>query len=201
MPPQSLPPSVPLNTAAATPRTDQSVGLQVGWTVIYRDAKDRLQDGRIIEILDPSANGRVNLDSGVTIPIAKITAVKAVDQAGRCLAAWTVNPHGYDGTRSATLPVLTGPDRWLKRFRRLAELTAGITSNDPRFPSIMQLLNQCDEAYVRGQDDAFIQCARQVAALVNAPGSRQTSSTESGSPAPSQRAAQRPSRSSDPSPT
>ena len=201
MPPQSLPPSVPLNTATMTPRTDQNVGLQVGWTVVYRDAKDRLQDGRIIEILDPSANGRVNLDSGVTLPIAKITAVKAVDQAGHCLAAWTVNPHGYDGTRSATVPVLTGPDRWLKRFRRLAELTAGITSNDPRFPSIMQLLNQCDEAYVHGQDESFIQCARQVAALVNAPGSRQTSSTESGSPAPSQRAAPRPSQSSDPSPT
>lgn len=198
MPPQSLPPSVPLNAATMTPRTDQNVGLQVGWTVVYRDANDRLQDGRIMEILDPSANGRVNLDSGVTLPIAKITAVKAVDQAGRCLAAWTVNPHGYDGTRSATVPVLTGPDRWLKRFRRLAELTAGITSNDPRFPSIMQLLNQCDEAYVHGQDDAFIQSARQVAALVNAPVSRQTSS---GSPAPSQRAAQRPSRSSDPSPT
>lgn len=201
MPPQSLPPSVPLNTATMTPRTDQNVGLQVGWTVVYRDAKDRLQDGRIIEILDPSVNGRVNLDSGVTIPIVKITAVKAVDQAGRCLAAWTVNPHGYDGTRSATLPVLTGPDRWLKRFRRLAELTAGITGDDPRFPSIMQLLSQCEEAYVRRQDDAFIQCARHVAALVNAPGSKQTSSTESGSPAPSQRAAQRPSQSSDPSPT
>lgn len=201
MPPQSLPPSVPLNTATMTPRTDQNVGLQVGWTVVYRDAKDRLQDGRIIEILDPSANGRVALDSGVTIPIAKITAVKAVDQAGHSLAAWTVNLHGYDGTRSANLPVLTGPDRWLKRFRRLAELTAGITSDDPRFPSIMQLLSQCEEAYVRSQDDAFIQCARHVAALVKAPGSRQTSSTESGSPAPSQPAAQRPSRSSDPSPT
>jgi len=201
MPPQSLPPSVPLNAATMTPRTDQNVGLQVGWTVVYRDANDRLQDGRIIEILDPSANGRVNLDSGVTLPIAKITAVKAVDQAGHCLAAWTVNPHGYDGTRSATVPVLTCPDRWLKRFRRLAELTAGITSNDPRFPSIMQLLNQCDEAYVHGQDDAFIQSARQVAALVNAPVSRQTASTESGEHAPSQRAAQRPSQSSDPSPT
>ncbi|MGE3902347.1 MAG: hypothetical protein AB7G48_11060 [Nitrospiraceae bacterium] len=201
MPPQSLPPSVPLNAATMTPRTDQNVGLQVGWTVVYRDANDRLQDGRIIEILDPSANGRVNLDSGVTLPIAKITAVKAVDQAGHCLAAWTVNPHGYDGTRSATVPVLTGPDRWLKRFRRLAELTAGITSNDPRFPSIMQLLNQCDKAYVRGQDESFIQCARQVVALVNAPVSRQTASTESGERAPSQRAAQRPSQSSDPSPT
>ena len=201
MPPQSLPPSVPLNAATMTPRTDQNVGLQVGWTVVYRDAKDRLQDGRIIEILEPSANGRVTLDSGVTIPIAKITAVKAVDQAGHCLAAWTVNPHGYDGTRSATLPVLSGPDRWLKRFRRLAELTSGITGDDPRFSSIMQLLNQCDEAYVHGQDDAFIQSARQVAALVDAPVSRQTASTESGSLAPSQRAAQRPSRSSDPSPT
>jgi len=201
MPPQSLPPSIPVNTAATTQGNSQNVGLQVGWSVVYRDAKDRLQDGRIIEILDPSVNGRVNLDSGVTIPIVKITAVKAVDQAGRCLAAWTVNPHGYDGTRSATLPVLTGPDRWLKRFRRLAELTAGITGDDPRFPSIMQLLSQCEEAYVHGQDDAFIQCARQVSVLVNAPVSRQTSSTESGSPAPSQRAAQRPSRSSDPSPT
>lgn len=201
MPPQSLPPSVPLNAATMTPRTDQNVGLQVGWTVVYRDANDRLQDGRIIEILDPSANGRVNLDSGVTLPIAKITAVKAVDQAGHCLAAWTVNPHGYDGTRSATVPVLTGPDRWLKRFRRLAELTADITSNDPRFPSIMQLLNQCEEAYVHGQDDAFIQSARQVAALVNAPASRQACPTESGERAPSQRAAQRPSQSSDPSPT
>jgi hypothetical protein len=184
-----------------TPRTDQNVGLQVGWTVVYRDATDRLQDGRIIEILDPSVNDRVKLDSGVIIPIANISAVKVVDQAGRCLAAWTVNPHGYDGTRSATPPVLTGPDRWLKRFRRLAELTAGITSDDPRFPSIMQLLNQCDEAYVRGQDESFIQCARHIAALVNAPGSRQSSSTVFGSPAPSQRAAQRPSRSSDPSPT
>jgi hypothetical protein len=169
--------------------------------VTYRDANDRLQDGQIVELLDPSATGRVTLDSGVTLPIAKITAVKAVNAAGHCVAAWTVNPHGYDGTRSATVPVLTGPDRWLKRFRRLAELTAGITSNDPRFPSIMQLLNQCDEAYVHGQDDAFIQSARQVAALVNAPVSRQTASTESGERAPSQRAAQRPSQSSDHSPT
>jgi hypothetical protein len=169
--------------------------------VVYRDAKDRLQDGKIIEILDPSSNGRVTLDSGVALPIAKITAVKAIDQASHCLAAWTVNPHGYDGTRSANLPVLTGPDRWLKRFRRLAQLTSGITGNDPRFPSFMQLLSQCDEAYVRGDDDAFLQSARQVAALVNAPVSRQTASTESGSPAPSQRAAQRPSGSSDPSPT
>jgi hypothetical protein len=197
MPPQSLP-SVPINASTVTPRTDQNVGLQVGWTVVYRDVKDRLRNGKIIDILDRSANGRVTLDSGVTLPVAKITAVNVIDQAGRCLAAWTVNPHGYDGTRSANLPVLTGPDRWLKRFRRLADLTAGITSDDPRFPTIMQLLSQCDEAYVHGQDDAFIQCTRQVAALVNAPVSRQVSSTESGERAPSQRAAQRPSGSSDP---
>ncbi|WP_238590486.1 hypothetical protein [Nitrospira moscoviensis] len=169
--------------------------------MVYRDAKDRLQDGRIIEILDPSTNGRVNLDSGVTLPIANITAVKAVDQAGHCIAAWTVNPHGYDGSTSANPPMLTGPDRWFKRFRRLAELTSGITGDDPRFSSIMRLLDQCEEAYVQGHEYAFIQHARRVAALVNAPVSTPGSPARSGSAEPSQRAALRPSQSSDPSPT
>lgn len=201
MPPQSIPQPISLDTTVATQGNSQNVGLQVGWTVVYRDAKDRLQDGRIIEILDPSASGRVNLDSGVTLPIAKITAVKAVDQASHCIAAWTVNPHSYDGSASANLPMLTGPDRWLKRFRRLADLTSGITGENPRFSSIMQLLDQCEKAYLQGHDDAFIQHARHVAALINAPVSTQGSSAPSGSAGPSKRAAPRPSRSTDPSPT
>ena len=47
------------------------------------------------------------------------------------------------------------PD-WLSAWRELASLTYGITVQDPRFGSIMDALNICDEAYL-GDDWTMFQ--------------------------------------------
>jgi len=59
----------------------------------------------------------------------------------------------------------TKPD-WFQAWRELAALTYGITSDDPRLPSIMNALNECDNAFQRGNWLVFERAAEHVRAAV-----------------------------------
>ena len=50
-------------------------------------------------------------------------------------------------------------DAWRVAWRELADLTYGLTGEDPRFPCVMAALNECDEAFLRGDWIAFRQFA------------------------------------------
>jgi len=56
---------------------------------------------------------------------------------------------------------------WLKAWRELAALTYGITGNDPRFQSIMNAINACDEAYLANNWSAFQQARVMVEQMVS----------------------------------
>lgn len=44
---------------------------------------------------------------------------------------------------------------WLPTWRESAELTSGLTMEDPRLPVVMAALNACDDAYLSGNWIAF----------------------------------------------
>lgn len=60
---------------------------------------------------------------------------------------------------------LLRPD-WLGAWREVADLTAGICTEDPRFPSIVSALDRCDAAFLAGDWPEFQQAARQVRTVV-----------------------------------
>ena len=58
---------------------------------------------------------------------------------------------------------------WSPTWRELAELTAGLTAEDPRLPEVMAALNSCDDAYLNGDWEAFCGAVEQIrAAMANA---------------------------------
>ena len=51
---------------------------------------------------------------------------------------------------------------WLMEWRVLAAITNGITKEDPRFESVMAALAVCEEAFGRGNWEAFRRGSEQV---------------------------------------
>lgn len=71
--------------------------LQAGWTISYRDQRNRLQGGTVNQCELGGKGWTVYLTNGTTIPLPWVTSVARVDSQGRTLSAWTVQEHGYDG--------------------------------------------------------------------------------------------------------
>jgi hypothetical protein len=94
--------------------------------------------------------GEVHLTPGVPVELP-------IEQAQRLLA----KAHG----KVRTVP-RTKPD-WFQAWRELAAMTYGITSDDPRLLSIMNALDECDNAFLRGDGFAFERAAEQVRAAVH----------------------------------
>ncbi len=63
-------------------------------------------------------------------------------------------------------PLAETSRNWLSAWRELANLTLGITGDDPRFKPIMALLEQCDTAYLANDWPAFQQASEHVKVLV-----------------------------------
>jgi hypothetical protein len=61
---------------------------------------------------------------------------------------------------------------WLTAWREVAELTSGLTADDPRFPKVMVELLAWDEALQRGNWVAFRQTAARVRSAVTQGGGR-----------------------------
>jgi hypothetical protein len=57
------------------------------------------------------------------------------------------------------------PD-WLKAWRELAEVTSGMTKDDPRLETVMRWLNACDVAFTIGTWTGFCEAAEQVRAIM-----------------------------------
>jgi len=51
---------------------------------------------------------------------------------------------------------------WSPTWRELADLTSGLTVEDPRLPVVMGALTECDNTYLRGDWVAFRQAAARV---------------------------------------
>jgi len=53
------------------------------------------------------------------------------------------------------------PD-WLKAWRELAEVTSGMTKDDPRLVGVMRWLNVCDTAFTLGTWTGFCEATERV---------------------------------------
>ena len=51
---------------------------------------------------------------------------------------------------------------WLPTWQELAELTSGLTADDPRLPVVRAALNACDDAYLDGNWERFQRNATQL---------------------------------------
>ena len=58
---------------------------------------------------------------------------------------------------------------WLQRFKRLAQLTASLNSEDPRFPIVMTLLDKCDGYYRTNDHASFIETGKRIRSLMDTP--------------------------------
>ncbi|MDN5941095.1 MAG: hypothetical protein L0H94_04340 [Nitrospira sp.] len=59
------------------------------------------------------------------------------------------------------------PVDWLYEWRKLAEVTSGLTKDDPRLPPVMAALGRCDDAFLAGDYPAFMQAAVKVEEAMN----------------------------------
>lgn len=148
-------------------------GLHLGWRVVYRDQHQALRDALILEFHERANGTLVRLDSGVTIPIARVLSVARLGTNGKCLSGWSVHHHGIDGDIGDQGHMHTTPDRWLTRYRRIRELTETLSSDDPRMNVILALIDQCDGHYANRDDDAFVAVGKRIASLMAMPPSQQ----------------------------
>jgi hypothetical protein len=153
----------------------QSVGpsegcpLKVGWDVVYRGQKGRLESGIIQTVQSASRGWRLHLDNGHTISSSVILSVGRREN-GTLVAFWNVRTHGLDGTREQPCPPpktthlnkMPQSSDWLTAWRELAELTSDIPETDSRFPHVMQALDSCDHAYAQGHWGAFQEAVQNV---------------------------------------
>ena len=152
----------------ATPKQHPS-GLQLHWRVVYHLPNHPLQDGRIIDFIDATPISQIRLDTDVTIALDHIVGVAQLSGEGDTLAAWSVSTHGLDGMKGQKSMSDTTHDKWLKRYRRILDLTHGLTQEDPRFTPVMAMISQCDRCYQEGDDAQFITVGKRIAALMNTP--------------------------------
>ena len=69
------------------------------------------------------------------------------------------------GSSTNQLSKPASSDDWLTAWRELATVTQGIYEHDPRRQRILQLLEQCDEAFLAGNWQDFVRLAQQVKRL------------------------------------
>jgi hypothetical protein len=55
---------------------------------------------------------------------------------------------------------------WLAVWRELAEVSSGLTKDDPRLERVMRWLNVCDTAFTLGSWPGFCEAAEQVREIV-----------------------------------
>ncbi|GJL52916.1 MAG: hypothetical protein NPIRA02_00480 [Nitrospirales bacterium] len=63
-------------------------------------------------------------------------------------------------------PTLKLTEIWIRRWSRVAELTANIEPDDHRLPAIHTILNDCDAAYRDRNDKQFVEAGRRLRALI-----------------------------------
>jgi hypothetical protein len=146
--------------------------LKPGWTVAYRDTLSRqLHDGTVDHI-DLTENQLViQLRSGLTITGQQICSVGEVDASGQVVAAYAAREKDLlvpvdSSEAAADARVPTNP--WLEPWRRVAAATHGITATEPRLRPILQLLEQCDLAYQKQNQDAFGKAEQRLAQFLTA---------------------------------
>jgi len=168
----------------------QLAPLLPGWLVAYRDPQGRLrggcderESGTVQECQWNEQGWMVHLTDGQRLPLSTIRSVGRTDDVGKIVAAWTVRGHGFNGEGSnsrggAPLAIATPvpdilenkadivaalvPGDWLTAWREVAELTSGLTADDPRLPLVMAELLAWDDAGQRGDWAAFRQTAARV---------------------------------------
>lgn len=57
-------------------------------------------------------------------------------------------------------------DKWVRRWSRVAELTANLEPDDRRMPAIRRILDECDAAYRTRNDERFIQAGKHLRVLI-----------------------------------
>jgi len=86
--------------------------------------------------------------------------------AFRCHVCHAVMNPAWSTCGSCDAPRQPEKPDWYNAWRELAALTDGITDQDPRFSRVMAGLDQCDNAFRKGNWPAFQQAAEQVRAAV-----------------------------------
>ena len=89
---------------------------------------------RIIDFIDATPISQIRLDTDVTIALDHIVGVAQLSGEGDTLAAWSVSTHGLDGMKGQKSMSDTTHDKWLKRYRRILDLTHGLTQETPLYP-------------------------------------------------------------------
>ena len=114
--------------------------LQNGWQVVWKNSEGELCEGRVHAMAWEFSRWVITLETGETLSAYQVRSVGRVEN-GKQVAAWSVKAHGLKGPAS---------DDWQTAWRRVAALTEGLTEDDPRFASVLNLLDHCDTAFDQG---------------------------------------------------
>lgn len=159
-------PATPLSTHSNTsvPHTPQP-GIPFGSRIAYRDQHHRLEDGLLQSWKWMNYTWHAVLSNGTTLEADRIVSVGYLNNKGETIGAELWPPRTSGPQMSTGAPQTH--QLWLKRFERIRDLTATLPPEDPRFPIIIGLIDQCDAHYQRRDEHAFITTGKRIAALMN----------------------------------
>jgi hypothetical protein len=86
--------------APEEPCTVHEPPVKAGWMIVYkRSWRDTSLDGDVDRCEWNGHSWTVQLTNGTAIPLTWVRSVRKTDGAGKVLAAWDTQAHGYDGRR------------------------------------------------------------------------------------------------------
>lgn len=166
--------------------------LQPGWRVCYYDKNRRLVTRFIQNTTLVSGEWIVTLETGEKLAASKIVSVTKFEN-GEWKGSWLVKKHGLDGTLNDPASKIQDPrnhthntqnpegggsceysehekptpEIWEAAWQGLAELTNGLTKEDPGFPMVIDRLEECDSAFSANDWPAFQQSADEIKAIMS----------------------------------
>lgn len=159
-------PATPLRSAPEpAPAHLPQPAIPVGSRVAYRDQQHKLEEGIIQAWTWKDYCWQAQLSNNTLLEADRILSVGYLNDRGETIGAELWPPR-----TSAPVPTYHPPTTqniWLKRFERIRDLTLGLSADDPRFPIINGLIDQCTTHYQRRDEQAFIATGKRIAALMN----------------------------------
>lgn len=139
---------------------------QLGDRIVYQDETTRqLKDGRVARVVVEGQDISLALDSGITVQGRHVRSLARTNSHGETILAMTVREDDL-----LVMPTATPAPRssWYQHWKDIATMTAGILPHEPRFATILAMIDRCTAAFEKNDEPAFLRAKLQLSNFIKA---------------------------------